>query len=156
MKKPIQILLLLVTGAAGFSAGVVTEKAGNTPPDLESRIYRKTDALKGGGDWGSIYTYTGEGTPTVGTDSVLTAELEFLPGKQLQAPHVHANEEFQYIIEGGGTWFLNGKETPIKPGDLMYARLTAEAGMSTIKPSCPAGHQAGATSPANGSWVSPG
>jgi len=53
---------------------------------------------------------------------MLTAVLEFLPGKQLQPPHRHTNEEFQYIIEGSGTWFLNGKETPILKGDLMYAK----------------------------------
>ena len=122
MKNPHLFLLLRLTGAVCFAAGVVAEKAVAPTADLESRIYRKTDARKGGGDWGSIYTYTGEGTPTVGTDSVLTAELEFLPGKQLQPPHQHANEEFQYVIEGGGTWFLNGKETPIQRGDLMYAK----------------------------------
>jgi quercetin dioxygenase-like cupin family protein len=117
-----QLLHFLLTGVACFAAGAAVESAVRATPDLASRIWRVADARKGGGDWGTIYTYTSEGTATVGTDSVLTAELEFLPGKQLQPPHVHANEEFQYVIEGGGTWFLNGKETPIQKGDLMYAK----------------------------------
>ncbi len=48
--------------------------------------------------------------------------LEFLPEKQLQPPHEHAEEEFQHVISGSGTWTLNGKESPIKKGDLMYAK----------------------------------
>ena len=120
MKLP-RLIPLLLTGAIGFAAGVAVEKPAQ-PPDLGSRIYRLADARKGGGDWGTIYTYTSEGTPTLGTESMLTAELEFLPGKQLQPPHQHVNEEFQYSIEGSGTWYLNGKETPIQKGDLMYAK----------------------------------
>jgi mannose-6-phosphate isomerase-like protein (cupin superfamily) len=53
---------------------------------------------------------------------MLTAVLEFLPGKQLQPPHQHAEEEFQYVIEGSGTWTLNGIESPITKGDMMYAK----------------------------------
>jgi mannose-6-phosphate isomerase-like protein (cupin superfamily) len=53
---------------------------------------------------------------------MLAAELEFLPGKRLQPPHRHVNEEFQYVIEGSGTWTLNGEEIPLRQGDLMYAR----------------------------------
>jgi mannose-6-phosphate isomerase-like protein (cupin superfamily) len=53
---------------------------------------------------------------------MLTAELEFLPGKQLQPPHRHEQEEFQYVIEGSGTWHLNGQDIPLQKGDLMYAK----------------------------------
>jgi mannose-6-phosphate isomerase-like protein (cupin superfamily) len=116
-----RLLPFLLTGAIAFAAGAALEKQNQTP-NLESRIIRKAEARKGGGAWGSIYTYTEANTSTVGTDSMLTAELEFLPGKQLQPPHLHAEEEFQYIIEGSGTWTLNGKEIPIQKGDLMYAK----------------------------------
>src|SRR4051812_10858981 len=99
--------------AASFVAG--TAYGRNThADDLVSRIYRVADARKGSGDWGSILTYTESKATTLGTSSMLTAELEFLPGKELQPPHQHAEEEFQYVIEGGGTWFLNGRETPIE------------------------------------------
>lgn len=107
--------------ALSFAAGIAAEKA-RAASTLESRIYRVSDARVSSGEWGSIRIYTGEATTTWGTDSMLTAELEFLPGKRLQPPHQHPEEEFQYIIEGSGTWFLNGEETPIQQGDLMYAK----------------------------------
>lgn len=121
MKKQFVFLLLAISCLFSFGAGVIwSDVTGSN--DLKSHIYRVSEARKGSGDWGSIYIYTEDSTKTYGTDSMLTAVLEFLPGKQLQPPHQHANEEFQYIIEGSGTWYLNGKETPIHKGDLMYAK----------------------------------
>jgi mannose-6-phosphate isomerase-like protein (cupin superfamily) len=119
--KPSLILSLLLTSVLAFAAGAKFENSQATG-DIESRIYRKAEAKKSSGDWGSIFIYTADGTSTYGTDNMLTAELEFLPGKQLQPPHQHANEEFQYVIEGNGTWTLNGKEIPLEKGDLMYAK----------------------------------
>ncbi|MES1218496.1 MAG: cupin domain-containing protein [Bacteroidota bacterium] len=121
MKKQTVLLLLLVTSILSFAGGAIWK--GKQPvPDLESHIYKKADVKKSTGSWGSIYMYTNDSTSTYGTESMLTAQLEFLPGKQLQPPHQHVNEEFQYIIEGSGTWFLNGKESPIQKGDLMYSK----------------------------------
>ncbi|HYD84581.1 MAG TPA: cupin domain-containing protein, partial [Opitutus sp.] len=103
-----------------FAAGVAVEQ--NRPPELSSRIYRKADARNSSGDWGSIHIHTPETASSAGLASLLTAELEFLPGKQFQPPHQHPEEELQYIVEGGGTWFLNGENIPIEKGDLMYAK----------------------------------
>ena len=112
-------LLLLLTGVIAFAAGAGSQQIRG---DLESHIYRQAEARKSTGDWGAIRIYTEEGTPTYGTESMLAAELEFLPGKRLQPPHQHAKEEFQYVIEGSGTWTLNGKDIPLQKGDLMYAK----------------------------------
>jgi mannose-6-phosphate isomerase-like protein (cupin superfamily) len=114
-------IAVLFIAALSFVAGAGLEKH-HLPPVLQSQIFHLADARKSTGNWGSISIYTEDRTPTRGTDSMLTAELEFLPGQRLQPPHRHAEEEFQYIIEGTGTWFLNGKETPIQKGDLMYAK----------------------------------
>ncbi len=114
-------LLIVITASLAFAAGVKWSRP-TAAPALPSHIYRESDARVGKGDWGSIRIYTEDGTATVGTPSVLTAELEYMPGKRLQPPHQHAEEEFQYVISGSGTWTLNGREIPIKPGDLMYAR----------------------------------
>lgn len=114
--KRLLLVLLPATVALSFAAGAAWENH-RAAADLESHIYREADARKSTGDWGSIRIYTPDTTTTHGTDSMLTAELEFLPGKRLQPPHQHEQEEFQYVIEGTGTWFLNGQETPIKPGD---------------------------------------
>jgi quercetin dioxygenase-like cupin family protein len=121
MKRNSILLLLLITGILSFAGGRIWE-ANRRRPDLPSHIYKKTEARKSSGNWGSIYIYTDDSTSTLGTESMLTAQLEFLPGQRLQPPHQHANEEFQYVMEGSGTWFLNGKETPIHKGDLMYAK----------------------------------
>jgi len=107
--------------AISFAAGALWAAKPETPP-LDSRIYSATDARTSKGGWGEINIYTEDATPTYGTQSLLTASLTFLPGKQLQPPHQHPDEEFQYVIEGEGTWSLNGKEQPLKAGDLMYTK----------------------------------
>ena len=107
--------------AVSFAAGALwAQKPGPAP--LDSRIFSLADARTSKGAWGEIDIYTEDATPTYGTQSLLTASLTFLPGKQLQPPHQHADEEFQYVIEGEGTWSLNGKEQPLKAGDLMYTK----------------------------------
>jgi quercetin dioxygenase-like cupin family protein len=107
--------------ALSFGAGVLwAQKPGKAP--LESHIYPAGEARTSRADWGEIHIYTEDGTPTFGTSSLLTASLTFLPGKQLQPPHQHADEEFQYVVEGEGTWFLNGREQPLHAGDLMYTK----------------------------------
>ena len=121
MKKQSVLLLTLVTSVFSFAGGVIWSQK-KPAGDIESHIYKRDETKKSTGGWGSIYMYTNDSVSTYGTESMLTAVLEFLPGKQLQPPQQHVNEEFQYIIEGSGTWFLNGKETPIKKGDLMYAK----------------------------------
>ena len=112
---------MLVVGYLSFAAGAWWENR-HRASDLESHLFRRGEARKSTGDWGSIAIYTSDATATFGTSSLLTAELEFLPGKRLQPPHQHANEEFQYVIEGTGTWSVNGQEIPLQAGDLLYTK----------------------------------
>lgn len=106
---------------ASFFAGTLWANK-DAKPTLESHIFSAAEARVSRGSWGSIAIYTEDGQPSFGANSVLTAELEFLAGKQLQPPHQHADEEFQYVIEGAGTWTLNGRDYPLKKGDLMYTQ----------------------------------
>ena len=122
------VVFPVLVASFSFAAGVAVERK-SAAKDLESRIYSQEDARLSTGDWGSIRLYTEDGTPTFGTGSMLTAQLEFVPGKQLHPPHRHAEEEFQYVIEGSGTWSLNGKESPAKKGDLMYSKPWDEHGI---------------------------
>ena len=121
MKPRFLVLLLAATAVGFFFAGTLWA---NKPekPTLESHIWKAEDARRSTGAWGWISIYTEDAQPSFGTSSVLTAELEFLPGKQLQPPHQHPDEEFQYVIEGSGTWSLNGKDYPLAKGDLMYSK----------------------------------
>jgi mannose-6-phosphate isomerase-like protein (cupin superfamily) len=120
--KTLQLILVVLVATASFVAGSFWEKRQVQAGVLESCILRQADAKQSTGDWGSIRIYTTDTTTTVGTSRMLTAELEFLPGKQLQPPHQHVEEEFQYVIEGSGTWHLNGRDIPLQRGDLMYAK----------------------------------
>jgi mannose-6-phosphate isomerase-like protein (cupin superfamily) len=115
------ILSATILAGGSFFAGTLWAAKPEKPP-LESHIWSAADARLAKGTWGSISIYTEDGQPSAGASSVLTAELTFLPDQQLQPPHQHAEEEFQYVIEGSGTWSLNGKEYPLKAGDLMYSK----------------------------------
>ena len=115
-----RLLGLLFLVSVSFAAGARWGHHERAP--LTSRIWSAGDARTSRGDWGEIHIYTEDATPTFGTESILTASLTFLPGKQLQPPHQHPDEEFQYVIEGAGTWSLNGKEQSLEPGDLMYTK----------------------------------
>ncbi|HTU67928.1 MAG TPA: cupin domain-containing protein [Steroidobacteraceae bacterium] len=107
--------------AVSFWAGTLAAAKPEKPP-LDSHIWKAKDARVATGDWGHIALYTEDGQPSFGASSVLTAQLELLPGKRLQPPHQHPDEEFQYVIEGTGTWTLNGQDYPLEPGDLMYSK----------------------------------
>ena len=117
MRFPTVITLTM----AAFCGGALWAQKPEKGP-LVSHIYSSDDARTSKGEWGEIHIYTEDATPTFGTSSLLTASLTFLPGKQLQPPHQHPDEEFQYVIEGEGTWSLNGKERPLHAGDLMYTK----------------------------------
>ena len=62
--------------------------------------------------------FTGE---TAGTKDLLTAVAVVKPGKAVHRAHRHAEEEYLILVEGSGTWSLDGKESPAKRGDILYA-----------------------------------
>lgn len=130
MKHIPYLLLMLLIAIFSFFIGaswqpnIKPPATGNLSDDniLNTHIYPEAETEVSTGDWGSISIYTNDQTETYGTQNMLTAVLEFLPGKQLQDPHQHAEEEFTYIVAGGGTWNLNGIESVIQAGDLLYAK----------------------------------
>jgi mannose-6-phosphate isomerase-like protein (cupin superfamily) len=87
---------------------------------MASAIVPQGQAQKQDFDWGSLYTYY-EGE-SFGTKDGLFAVAVIKPGQQIHPPHEHAEEEYLMVIEGGGTWHLNGKESAAKAGDVMYAK----------------------------------
>ena len=89
----LRIPLVMASMAGAFVAGALWAQKPQKAP-LESHIYRAGDARASKGEWGEIHIYTEDATPTFGTSSLLTAALTFLPGKQLQPPHQHPDEEF--------------------------------------------------------------
>jgi mannose-6-phosphate isomerase-like protein (cupin superfamily) len=87
--------------------------------DQPSVIRAQADARREDAAWGTLYTYY-EGE-TRGTRDGLAAVAVIRPGQEIHPPHQHAEEEYLMVVEGEGTWHLNGREQPAKSGDMQYA-----------------------------------
>jgi quercetin dioxygenase-like cupin family protein len=71
-------------------------------------------------DWGTLYTYFQN--ESYGTRDGLAAVAVIKPGREIHPPHQHPEEEYLMVVEGEGTWHLNGSEKPAKPGDMQLYR----------------------------------
>ena len=107
---------MLISGWIGWEANSIVN-------DIDTQIITKEEATVLNENWGDLIIYTDEAeASTFGTMNTLTAVAEILPGQEIHPPHQHTAEEFMYLIEGNGTWSVNGEESPAKPGDVMYAK----------------------------------
>ncbi len=113
--KTIYISLALATS---FSAGIFLD---NIVDGIPSKIISQEKAASATDDWGTFITYTDDQTETYSTENMLTGVAVINPGMEVHPPHLHSEEEFLIVLEGTGTWNLNGKELPAKKGDLLYA-----------------------------------
>lgn len=114
--------MLRSTGATiglilALAAGVVVSKQRSEAQ--ASAIVSQQEAQRQDFDWGTLYTYFNR--ETYGTRDGLAAVAVIRPGWQIHPPHQHAEEEYLMVVEGGGTWHLNGQERDAKPGDMQYA-----------------------------------
>ena len=110
--------ILVVTAAFSLVAWASATAADAPPKPLKSGIVSFDDAPAHQADWGEMRRYfTGE---TAGTKDVLTAVAIVQPGKAVHRAHRHAQEEYLILVEGSGTWSLDGKEFPAKRGDILY------------------------------------
>ena len=88
------------------------------PSLLKSEIVRFDEAEPLHADWGELrFYFRGE---TLSTKNVLTAVATVKPGQAVHPSHRHAEEEYLVVASGTGVWSLAGKETPAKPGDILY------------------------------------
>ena len=109
------VCVVMVATLAGLSP---VRAADPSPKPLKSGIVSFDDAPAHQADWGEMRRYfTGE---TAGTKDVLTAVAIVKPGKAVHRAHRHAQEEYLILVEGSGTWSLDGKEFPAKRGDILY------------------------------------
>ena len=110
--------ILVVTAAFSLVTWSSATAADAPPKPLKSGIVSFDDAPAHQADWGEMRRYfTGE---TAGTKDVLTAVAIVKPGKAVHRAHRHAQEEYLILVEGSGTWSLDGKEFPAKRGDILY------------------------------------
>jgi len=95
-----------------------TDAADDKPAMLKSQVVRWDDARSHLADWGEMRRYFGG--ETFGTKDVLTAVAVVEPGKAVHRAHRHAAEEYLIVVQGSGTWSLDGKEFPAQKGDILY------------------------------------
>lgn len=68
--------------------------------------------------WGEMRkAFTGE---SAYTQKLFVSSFVLKPGTEVHPPHQHAQEEFMTMVEGAGTWHLDGKEIPARKGDVIY------------------------------------
>ena len=116
-RKRLARLGFLASLVVAFTAGAVLPDYWTTPQ--ESAIVSQKQAERQDFDWGTLYTYyTGE---SYGTKDGLAAVAVIKPGQEIHPPHEHAEEEYLMVLEGSGTWHLNGKDSPATAGDMQYA-----------------------------------
>jgi len=106
------VALLLV--AAGYALGRAQA------PALTSAIVSDGQtALADSGPWGRFRSHFAG--PTDATADVLAGVADIEAGTENHPPHTHVDEEFLYLVEGSGTWTLDGKQYPAKAGDVLYS-----------------------------------
>ena len=107
----------LLAVAVVFFAGVIFSQSVRNL--LSSAVVTAKSAKTENADWGSFSTYfQGE---TYGTKDVLAGVAVIKPGQEIHPPHQHAEEEYLMVVEGEGTWHLNGKSFVAPQGDILYA-----------------------------------
>jgi quercetin dioxygenase-like cupin family protein len=131
MKRVMKIVAVVsvVAGAylVGRAQGSAPLKSGVTP--------EAKSVLAQSGDWGTFRSqFAG---PTAATADVLSGYVDLKPGQEPHPPHTHVDEEFLYLVEGSGEWYLNGKTIPATKGDVLYTAPNDVHGIkntSTDKP----------------------
>ncbi|MDQ2043594.1 cupin domain-containing protein [Pseudoalteromonas sp. 20-92] len=51
----------------------------------------------------------------------MTGVAVIKPNNEIRPAHQHPDEEYLMILEGSGTWTLNGKSQPAHTGDILFA-----------------------------------
>ena len=85
-----------------------------------SAIISQSDITADKAPWGSFFPYYTDETHVLKPTLVGVAKID--AGQEIHPPHRHADEEYLMITKGYGTWYLNGKESPAKEGDILFAR----------------------------------
>lgn len=106
------IALAAALGAGGCVQARIDE-------GIRSQILREADVEPVHGPFGVLRKYF-DGASTRSLRDVVTGLATLEPGTEIHPPHVHAEEEFMYVLSGRGTWHVDGKDIAAQPGDLMY------------------------------------
>ncbi len=116
--------LFTAAAAAAIFAG---HAVAADPALIDTSVVTGAEAQVETFEWGRLITYyAGE---SYSTQDALAAVAVINPGMQIHPPHVHAEEEYLMVLEGAGTWSVEGEEFPATAGDLLYAAPWDEHGI---------------------------
>tara|TARA_B110000211_G_scaffold211970_1_gene251262 strand:- start:94 stop:516 length:423 start_codon:yes stop_codon:yes gene_type:complete len=107
---------LSLTAAAIFA---LPAKTADKPTQLTSAIVSQKDAHITHYEGGDFHTYFYGDTPL--TKVAITGVAVIKPNNEIHPAHQHPDEEYLMILEGSGTWTLNGKSQPALTGDILLA-----------------------------------
>ena len=88
--------------------------------DNASAVVSEKQAVVDKAPWGDFLTYY-TGT-TFGSKDGLAGVAVIKAGMEIHPPHIHSEEEYMMVLEGEGSWHLNGKDFEAKSGDMLYAK----------------------------------
>jgi len=117
--KGITAVLGVITVSACAHQSIAQETQVKAAPKFTTQVLSRADADKEEADWGTFIKYF-EGRSD-GTDDVLSGIAEIKPGFEIHPPHRHGEEEYLMVLEGNGTWSVNGETFAAGPGDMLYA-----------------------------------
>ncbi len=117
--KRFLVPVLLV--GAGFGAACLVLPAASPAPagPIPTSLWTLDRTEAKSFDWGEarlIHT----AAETYGVKDCLVGHVTLKPGQTNHPPHRHGEEEFLVLVEGEGTWHLNGKDHPARKGDVVY------------------------------------
>jgi quercetin dioxygenase-like cupin family protein len=111
-------VMLQITGGVVIAAGAYVVGLAQGAALKSGVVQEAQTVVADKGAWGVFHKHFGG--PTSATADVLSGVVDLKAGSEPHPPHQHPDEEFLYVVEGSGTWFLNGKEIPAKKGDVLY------------------------------------
>lgn len=92
-----------------------------TPPQpiLKTDVVSAESAARVQESWGDFLTYYAGQSDHI--KDVLSGVAIINPGEEIHPPHAHEEEEFLMVLEGSGTWSVEGQDFPAKAGDILFA-----------------------------------
>lgn len=108
-----------------LSAGVLLAACSGADSDTsntagKSVILSQMDVASDAVRWGTFFPYFTDDTQVLKPVLVGVAKID--AGQKIHPPHRHADEEYLMVTKGRGEWYLNGKTSPAKEGDILFAR----------------------------------
>ena len=86
----------------------------------DSAIISEAAVVSDSAPWGTFFPYFTYDTHVLKPVLVGVAKID--AGQEIHPPHRHADKEYLMVTKGRGEWYLNGKTSPAKEGDILFAR----------------------------------